>query len=427
MGAANVYFRLNKNNVMHFLIAFTGTLLFFYALLIFYYHWIWDKIPGPAPTLPDESLISEKNLAGAISFKTSTDSAEVLAGNLVHEIPVMPVGLLVSIIIPARNEAKRIGPCLDALLNQSYSRTLTEIIVVNDFSTDETATLVQGHPLKCTVLNLADYVTDGLNSYKKKAIETGIRHCHGELIMCTDADCTMGPYWIHKLVETYQRNKFQFIAAPVKIIPGRSWLAVFQTLDFISLQGITGAAVFRNLYPMCNGANLAYSKKAFEAVNGFLDIDHIASGDDMMLLKKIQEKYPGKTGYVKDEQAIVNTVPAENIGAFLNQRIRWASKIAHYKHPSTFITLGLVYTVNAGLLLLFFCCLLYGKWRWLLILLAFKTVSEYFFVSKVAGFFGQRSLMKWFPFCQPIHIIYTVIAGGFGSFGKYEWKNRKVR
>jgi len=46
---------------------------------------------------------------------------------------------------------------------------------------------------------------------------------------------------------------------------------------------------------------------------------------------------------------------------------------------------------------------------------------------KVATFFQQQSLMKYFIFCQPFHILYTVVAGSFGSFGKYEWKNRKVK
>ncbi len=178
---------------------------------------------------------------------------------------------------------------------------------------------------------------------------------------------------------------------------------------------------------MCNGANLAYTRKAYDAVGGFLEINHIASGDDMLLMKKIQSKYPDKIHYLKDPAAIVSTVPAENIKAFLNQRIRWASKISHYKHPATFMTLALVYLVNGFLLLLFADCFFYGHWRWLLLLVAFKTISEYFFVSKVAGFFQQQSLMKYFPLCQPFHILYTVIAGGFGSFGKYEWKNRKVK
>jgi cellulose synthase/poly-beta-1,6-N-acetylglucosamine synthase-like glycosyltransferase len=381
--------------VIHTIIAVTGILLLVYALLIFYYHRIWDQIPLSAEPIPD------------------------------WDIPANPVK--VSVIIPARNEEAGIGQCLDSLFNQTYPNAFTEVIVVNDFSTDNTEALVLGHKLKSKVLNLSDYVSEDLNSYKKKAIETGISHSSGELIICTDADCTMGSDWIAVIASAYLREKFQFIAAPVKIIGNRSWLTVFQTLDFISLQGITGAAVYKNLYPMCNGANLAYTRKAYDAVEGFSDITHIASGDDMLLMKKIQERFPGKSEYLKDPRAIVYTGPSENIKSFIKQRIRWASKISHYKHPATFLTLAIVYLVNTFLILLFISCFYYGHWRWLLILIAFKTISEYFFVSKVARFFQQQSLMKYFPLCQPFHILYTVIAGSFGSFGKYEWKNRKVK
>src|SRR5450432_35318 len=379
---------------IHFLFALTGILLLAYALLIFYYHRAWDQIPSPSE----------------LSGIQDTD-------------PPIPV----SVIIPARNEAGNIGNCLDSLQAQSYTKNYTEIIVVNDFSTDETALLAMKHPVGCVLINLSDHISGVINSYKKKAIETGIAQSSGELIICTDADCIMGPDWIRILVNAFKKEKLQFISAPVKINVNKSALSVFQALDFISLQGITGAAVYKNLYPMCNGANLAYTRKAYQAVGGFSHIDHIASGDDMLLMNKIQSAYPGESHYIKDPAAIVSTAAAENIKAFLNQRIRWASKISHYKHPSTFITLALVYLVNAFLLVLFISCFFYGHWRWLLILIAFKTISEYFFVSKVAIFFHQQSLMKYFPFCQPFHILYTVIAGSFGSFGKYEWKNRKVK
>jgi len=387
-----VYFRMNGHIVIHYLIAAAGILLLIYALLIFYYHRSWDQIPNPSELLQDT-------------------------------IP----SIKVSVIIPARNEALNIGKCLDSLLAQSYPHECVEIVVVNDFSTDDTANIVATHPLNCKLINLSDHMSGFINSYKKKAIETGIGHSSGDLIVCTDADCNMGKDWISTLVNAYQKEDRQFIAAPVKIISNGSWLSIFQILDFISLQGITGAAVYKKLYPMCNGANLAYTRKAYHSVDGFLDINHIASGDDMLLMKKIQSKYPDKIYYLKDPAAIVNTVPAENIKAFLNQRIRWASKISHYNHPATFMTLALVYLMNASLLLLFVLCFFYGHWRWLLILIAFKTISEYFFVSGVAGFFQQQSLMKYFPICQPFHILYTVIAGGFGSFGKYEWKNRIVK
>jgi cellulose synthase/poly-beta-1,6-N-acetylglucosamine synthase-like glycosyltransferase len=390
MHLGNVYFSLNNSFVIDFLITSTFIFLLVYALLIFYYHRIWERIP--------------------------INSAEPST----HP-------LTVSVIVPARNEAAHIRNCLQSLLSQSYLRPFTEIIIVNDYSTDETAAIVAEYGDQCKLLNLADYIRDPVNSYKKKAIETGIAHSSGELMVCTDADCIMEKDWLLSLVEAYQMENRVFIAAPVKIIPDGSALSVFQTLDFISLQGITGAAVYKNLYPMCNGANLAYSRKAFESVGGFADIDHIASGDDMLLMKKIQESFPGQSGYVKDPRAIVSTLSASNIVTFFNQRIRWASKISHYKHPATFVTLALVYLLNLSFLLLFFSCFFYGHWKWLLILVLCKTISEYFFVSKVAGFFGQQSLMKYFILCQPFHIIYTVIAGSFGSFGRYEWKNRKVK
>ncbi len=378
-----------------FLFAFTGILLLAYALLIFYYHRVWDRIPVTGRSKQDANLVAQTTR--------------------------------VSVIIPARNEGLRIGNCLEALFSQTYPATNTEIIVVNDFSTDDTAARVLAHHDRCTLLNLSDFVTEDLNSFKKKAIETGIRNSSGDLIICTDADCRMEENWIRSLVDHYENKKLFFMAAPVKIIPDSSWLSIFQTLDFISLQGITGAAVYKNLYPMCNGANLAYTRKVYNEVGGFSDIDHIASGDDMLLMKKIQAKYPGRSGFIKDPSAIVCTIPAGDIRAFFNQRIRWASKISHYKHPATFITLAGVFILNLSLLLLFISCFFHGHWRWLLLLLAFKTISEYFFVSKVAAFFNQQSLMKYFPFCQPFHILYTVIAGSFGSFGKYEWKNRKVK
>ena len=231
------------------LIACTTILLLAYALLIYYYHRIWDRIPVSSP-----------------------------------DLSCQPVR--VSVIIPARNEAAHIENCLLSLFNQSYPPAYTDILVVNDFSTDESAEVVMKYSDKCRLLNLADFLTDPVNSYKKKAIETGIAHSSSDLIICTDADCTMGKDWILSLVSAYLKENRVFIAAPVKIIPDGSALSVFQTLDFISLQGITGAAVYKNLYPMCNGANLAYSRTAFETVGGFTDIDHIASGDDMLADEK---------------------------------------------------------------------------------------------------------------------------------------------
>lgn len=394
---------------MMVLTAATGILLFSYSLLILYYHWAWDRIPSGK----NKDSGSTDPVPAEPHFKTKTS---------------LESGVKVSIIIPARNEAAHISNCLQSISNQQYPAHLMETIVVNDFSTDQTAAIAEQSRGNTRLLNLHDFVVgNSLNAYKKKAIETGIAQASGELIVCTDADCIAGPEWISSLVNAYSENNYQIIAAPVKITENGSALSIFQALDFISLQGITGAALYKNLYPLCNGANLAYSRSAFYAVGAFKGIDHIASGDDMLLMGKMQSQFPGRAAYLKETAAIVHTEAAHSLRSFFRQRIRWASKASHYSNPAIMITLALVYALNLCILLFFLLCFFKHGWNWLVFFLVIKIFAEYFFVSKVAGFFQQRPLMKYFIFCQPFHILYTVVAGAFGLFGKYRWKDRIVR
>src|SRR5690606_25850998 len=49
----------------------------------------------------------------------------------------------VSVLIPARNEAEHIGQCLQSILDNDYPEDLVEIIVIDDYSTDRTASIAQ--------------------------------------------------------------------------------------------------------------------------------------------------------------------------------------------------------------------------------------------------------------------------------------------
>ena len=115
-----------------------------------------------------------------------------------------------------------------------------------------------------------------------KAIEIGISKSTGDLIITTDADCMVRKLWLQTIASFYEKYKPAFIAAPVAYFGENNFLKVFQSLDFMTLQGITGASVYKKFHSMCNGANLAYEKKAFIEVGGFAGIDNIASGDDML-------------------------------------------------------------------------------------------------------------------------------------------------
>ena len=345
----------------------------------------------------------------------------------------------ITVIIAARNEEEFIGNCLASICNQSYPKHLFEVLVVDDHSTDNTAAIVNNYAAQnVKLISLKNFIVDELNSYKKKAIEIAIAQSTGELIVTTDADCFVKHNWLQTIASFYQKYQPVFIAAPVSIDCSNKFIEFFQGLDFMTLQGITGASVHKKIHSMCNGANLAYTKKAFEDVGGFTGIDNIASGDDMLLMHKIYKRWPGKVLFLKSKDAIVHTAPVSSIKEFFNQRIRWASKADKYEDKRIFTVLLLVYLVNVWLVVLPIIavfnniqytifniqCSIFGLW---LLLFLLKTFIELIFLYPVATFFGKQNMLWLFPLMQPLHIIYTVIAGWLGKFGSYNWKERKVK
>src|SRR5512133_216181 len=99
----------------------------------------------------------------------------------------------VSVVVACRNEAANITALQESLAAQDYPAGLLEIIIVNDNSTDRTPVAI------------SEFITSGrqksphdmkliYNPFigKKSAVRRGIEKASGELIITTDADCTMG-------------------------------------------------------------------------------------------------------------------------------------------------------------------------------------------------------------------------------------------
>lgn len=336
-----------------------------------------------------------------------------------------------SVIIPARNEENNIGNCLQALKDQQYPNHLFEVIIIDDFSEDKTVDIIaafQQQYNNIQLLKMADILKDQpVNAYKKKAIELAIQQAKGDWILTSDADCLFSKYWLAAFDAYIQQEKPVFVAAPVVFSFTHTILSIFQYLDFLSLQGITAASVSAGFHSMCNGANLAYKKEVFFEVGGFAGIDHIASGDDMLLMNKIKKQYPDSIGFLFTKDAIVTTAPMPDWKSFFNQRIRWASKADQYQDKSIFTVLLLVYLFNFSLVVLpviaCFKPILMLYWLGFILL---KTIVELNFTVPVGRFFGKVFIIEFLLF-QPLHIIYTVLAGWLGKFGTYRWKGRQVK
>ena len=380
---------------MLFIIIFTSLLFLLYAVIMLTYrHWF----------IKLKQFVPQQNLIPTNSF---------------------------SIIIPARNEEDNIGVLLQSIIHQNYPSSLWEVFVIDDFSTDSTAQIVQSIGNKYPNIKLVELskVLNGkqLNAYKKKAIETGINLANNEWIVTTDADCTASSNWLKTLDAYIKENNPVFVGGPVAFTNDGSRLQTFQCIDFMALQGITAAAVSAGLHAMCNGANLAYKKEVFTEVNGFRGIDNIASGDDMLLMNKIKNAYPKRMGYVFNPDSIIHTAPMPTLKGFLNQRIRWASKTNKYKDVSVIIVLWMVLLLNICLVLIPFLSILspilFGYW---ILIILIKTAIETSFAVHIAAFYSIE--LKWKDtLLQFPHNLYTAFAGCFGMWGKYQRKDRKVQ
>ena len=339
----------------------------------------------------------------------------------------------ISVIVPARNEAKNIIPCLNSILNQQYPEALYEIILVDDHSEDGTMQIVQQHFLSSiSVFALSDYLSgeQSIQSFKKMAIGLGIQKAKGQIIVTTDADCIVPSTWLRLIEYQFTKNNAAMVAGPVAFYEERNLLERFQSLDFLGMMVITGAGISGQWMRMCNGASLAYLKSLFFEVGGFQGIDHLASGDDMLLMHKVAAQYPNRIAFVKSKEALVLTKAKKSWGAFFQQRLRWATKSSAYQEKVVTIVLALVFMICLLILVGFFGLVFMNELMILgwLIMVGVKSMADFFLLREATRFFGRQDLRFSIGLSQVLHILYISFIGVASNLKqKYIWKGRIVR
>lgn len=338
--------------------------------------------------------------------------------------------VLISVVVVARNEEENIATCLDSLLAQNYPLDKFQIIVVDDHSTDSTFKIISSYSEKNIQINCLQL--DRNVTGKKQGITKAVGFSSSELIVTTDADCKMGVSWLSSIASFYENTNAKMIVAPVAFYDEKTIFEKMQSLEFMALIACGGASLFFKKATMCNGANLAYTKRAFLEVNGFEKNESKASGDDVLLMYKINELFPGKVLFLKNSEAIVYTKPVDSIKKFAQQRKRWASKgflalNAETKRVSILVYLFCAYLVFVPLIGAF--CLSNTPFYPLfigicLILIGIKCIIDFLLLFLSASFFGKKGLLVFFIPEQIIYIVYVVFFGLLGSVGKYEWKGR---
>jgi poly-beta-1,6-N-acetyl-D-glucosamine synthase len=335
--------------------------------------------------------------------------------------------IMVSVIVPFRNEEKNLASLLECLSNQYYSLEFLEVILVDDHSEDLSQKLVRDYIEANQLSNFKVLsLLDGEGISKKAALSKGIEHAKGELIITTDADCTMSEFWVSAIACQYFSEKCQLISSPVCILPERSIFSKLQSLEFFSLIGCGAGAIAINKPFLANGANLAFSRSLYYKLNGYSNHINYASGDDVFML--LQAKQQHNITFLKDKAAIVYTKGAPTLKTFFHQRIRWASKSSGYKDVTALITALGVFFLNSLILISCGFGLLDTKIFFVTGgLLLIKILIDLSLFITVSSFFKHQRLMCFYLPLQLFYTIYIIATAILSLVIPFEWKNRIMR
>ncbi len=361
-------------------------------------------------------------------FIIGFDRLKMTSEILKTEKPALPFTQF-SIVIPFRNEAKNLNGLLQSLAKINYPKDCFEILLIDDESTDGSIDIIEQFKAKnpSITLNIYDNVRHTA-APKKDAITTAIKKSNYEWIITTDADCILPVFWLQSYHNYIANHPVSFVAGPVIYKTTNSFIDQYQLLDLLSLQGITIGSFGQGKGLFCNGANLAYTKTLFNALQGFSNNSTIASGDDVFMLENAQAQFPEKIGYLKSRLAIVETFPENSWKKIITQRTRWAKKTGKQKNIITKLIGVIVFLTNLYVLLSPLIILVYPKFIWVgIFALVSKVLIDFMLLQKTARFFGRhisavRVITHFYVYAMVS--TWVVLRNPFISYG---WKGRKHR
>ncbi len=326
----------------------------------------------------------------------------------------------VSVVVALKDESAVIDRLMGCLLQQNYSDY--EIVLVNDHSTDDTLQQLKAYQVPDANIQVLDLVE---GEGKKAALAKGIAQASGQVILCTDADCTMNADWLDLMVRPFVSAQVEMVMGPVMLQGDGRWFARFQQMEFSSLMGFTGGMSGWRKPIFCNGANLAYRKSMFDFVKGFEGIDQIPTGDDELLMRKCLKFSENSVVFQKNAQAVVLADVMPRWSAFVAQRLRWSSKWNVGKSWLEAIPPVAVFSLHALTLLFLVLGLIWPSFgETALMVLMVRFVSEGMLLVGVHYQTKRPWDMLSFVVMFILYPFYAVYFGLLSWRSSYEWKGR---
>ncbi len=264
--------------------------------------------------------------------------------------PGQEAPFLASILVPAYNEEKVINQTIESLLKSDYPRL--EILVIDDGSADRTSEVARerfgNHP-RVRIFRKE-------NGGKANALNFGLTHASGEVVVALDADTLFMPNTIGLLVRHLADPKVGAVAGNAKVGNRINLITSWQALEYITAQNLDRRAfALLDCITVVPGAVGAWRKEVVEKLGGFSD-ETLAEDQDLTI-RVLRAGW--KVGY--EEDAIAWTEAPDTVATLAKQRFRWSFGTLQclWKHRDVIFrprygTLGLVAMPNVLVFQVFF-------------------------------------------------------------------------
>jgi len=219
----------------------------------------------------------------------------------------------VSVIIPVFNEEVVIRRTIKSILKSNYP--LIEILVVDDGSTDSTASIIRKEFAKYRKVHFIRKRNGG----KSSALNVGIDYAIGDIIVTIDADTVFKKSTISHLVKQFSDPRVAAVAGNCKVGNICNPLTIWQHIEYVTSNNLDKRAFEEmNAIAVVPGSNSAWRKSVIKKV-GYFEDDTLAEDTDLTI-RILNAGYK----IIYDHRAVSYEEVPENLKDFLKQRFRWS-------------------------------------------------------------------------------------------------------
>ncbi len=179
----------------------------------------------------------------------------------------------ISLVIPAFNEERYLGACLDAIA--PLHTQFKEVIVVDNVSTDSTAMIAARYQWVTLVHESARGPAN--------ARARGLAEARGDIVAFIDADTRMPAYWPGMIKTHFQDERLACLSGPYFLYDAALWLRFGARFYFWAGMPVYWASGFMAIL-----GNMAVRKSMMEKIGGF-DLSIQFYGDDTNLAKRLSK------------------------------------------------------------------------------------------------------------------------------------------